>query len=137
MAYGVLVVVGVACSTEPPPGPDTLDNEIVFTSWRDGTAKLYRMGADGNDVRPIPMEVTGSISTSSISPDGQWIAYNSSGEIWVMRPDGSEQRNLTQHTAEDQGPAWSADGRRIAFHSDRSGRQYEWDIHVMDADGPT
>jgi len=52
--------------------------------------------------------------------------------IYVMDADGSNQARLTRGAAGDWSPAWSPDGRRIAFHSDRDGN---WDIYVMDADG--
>ena len=45
-----------------------------------------------------------------------------------MNADGSNQINLTNHEAEDFGPAWSPDGTKIAFTSDP-------EIYVMNADG--
>jgi len=54
------------------------------------------------------------------------------GEIYVMNPDGSAQTRLTNTTAGEQYPAWSADGTKIAFDSGRDGNQ---EIYVMDADG--
>ena len=57
-------------------------------------------------------------------------------EIYVMNADGSEQRNLTNHPAEDTAPAFSADGSRIVFTSRRDGAPYPNDeIHVMNSDG--
>lgn len=137
---GLVIAAGLACSssTEPPPPlpPPTLIDQIVFNSDRSGASLLYLMNADGSNVRLIPMQVTGSIEVASISPDGRWIAYGRSGEIWVMRVDGSEQRNITQHPSRDADPAWSPDGTRIAFQSDRTGAaQFLYDIFVMDADG--
>ena len=39
---------------------------------------------------------------------------------------------LTDDPANDGVPAWSSDGSRIAFMSDRDGN---WEIYVMNADG--
>jgi len=53
-------------------------------------------------------------------------------EIYVMRPDGTQARNVTRNEAADDEPSWSPDGRRIVFVSDRDGNQ---ELYVMDADG--
>lgn len=53
-------------------------------------------------------------------------------EIYVMDADGTNQRRLTDHPAEDWRPAWSPDGTKIAFRAFRDG---SWEIYVMDADG--
>jgi hypothetical protein len=49
-----------------------------------------------------------------------------------MDADGSNQTRLTQDPAGDWSPAWSPDGSRIVFQSDRDGNA---DIYVMHADG--
>jgi len=56
----------------------------------------------------------------------------SGGEIYVMNADGSGLTNLTNNPATEDGPAWSPDGLKIAFRSDRSGHI---DLYVMNADG--
>jgi len=53
-------------------------------------------------------------------------------DIYIMRPDGTQLINLTQHPARDQAPVWSPDGRQIAFLSNRDG---PFDLYVMNADG--
>ena len=54
-----------------------------------------------------------------------------------MNDEGSRQRNLTRTTAPEIDPAWSPDGRRIAFATKIAfagvGGQFE--IFVMNADG--
>ncbi len=52
--------------------------------------------------------------------------------IYVMDADGSNQTRLTRGPWGDWSPAWSPDGTRIAFESDRDG---DLEIYVMDADG--
>ena len=49
-------------------------------------------------------------------------------EIHGIDPDGSNLKNLTNHPSSDHSPAWSPDGKRIAFVRFR-------DLYVMNADG--
>jgi Tol biopolymer transport system component len=55
------------------------------------------------------------------------------GDVWLVRPDGSDQRNLTggDRISKDGRPAWSPDGRHIAFvsYGNRGG------VFVMERDG--
>ena len=65
------------------------------------------------------------------------IAFASSrdgnSEIYVMDGDGRNQRRVTVNPARDEYPAWSPDGKKIAFVSNRN--QGYIQIWVMDADG--
>lgn len=47
------------------------------------------------------------------SPDGEWIAYTSGNAIWLVRPDGTDARAVTQ-TVPAAGASWSPDGTRLA-----------------------
>jgi WD40 repeat protein len=58
-------------------------------------------------------------------PDATW-------DVWTMRGDGSDPRRLTDNPANDMFPTWSADGRYIAFVSDRDENR---EIYVMKTDG--
>ena len=54
-------------------------------------------------------------------------------DLWLMQADGSSPTNLTSDKAADDFPAWSADGRRIAWT--RGGPGPEGEIWVMADDG--
>ena len=74
----------------------------------------------------------------SWSPDGREIIYyseqaNGKADIFVMNADGTNHRALTSTPEADEGsPAFSPDGKRIAFDTDRDGN---YEIYVADADG--
>lgn len=39
-------------------------------------------------------------------------------EIYIMNLDGSDQKNLTQHRAQDVAPVWSPTGKQILFQTE-------------------
>ncbi len=53
-------------------------------------------------------------------------------EIYVMNPDGTGQKRLTERDGLDNGPVWAPDGRRIAFNRALGGSV---DVFLMNADG--
>ena len=69
--------------------------------------------------------------------DSALIAYGARDDdgrqqIFVVRPDGTGKTRLTQEGDQNYLPAWSRDGRKLAFTSNRSGRSQIW---VMAANG--
>jgi TolB protein len=62
------------------------------------------------------------------------VAFNTTAwnNIYTMLTDGSDVRNLTKSTADNTAPAWSPDGKLLAFTSNRDGKAQ---IYLMNADG--
>jgi Tol biopolymer transport system component len=92
----------------------------------------------GGSAAPAALDDTGVTGddSPSWSPAGDEIAYTSfqhgKGDIYVMRPDGTDKRRLTTDPAYDDIPMFSPDGKQIAFVSNRSGSLQIW---LMNADG--
>jgi len=55
--------------------------------------------------------------------------------IFVMEPDGTGVRKLATKPALDNFPAWSADGKRLAFEASEGPNDFNIDIYVMNVDG--
>src|SRR5690606_29393530 len=68
----------------------------------------------------------------SISPDGEAIVFSWRGDLWKVHADGGMAIRLTSHPANETRSAWSPDGTRIAFMSDRTGSD---NLYLMNADG--
>jgi TolB protein len=114
--------------------------KITFTSLRNGDLDIYTMDADGKNVKQLTHEA-GYDGGPTFSPDGKSIVYRAyhpkteqeiadykdllvknlirptSLEIWIMRADGSEKRQITNLGAASFGPAFTADGKKIIFSS--------------------
>jgi hypothetical protein len=100
--------------------------KIAFARAEEGHMNIFVMNADGSgrtNLTPGP-ERTGE-ANSGVEPtwsaDGTRIAYNHSGEIWVMDAatgDGKFKLVQMQPAGTEFAPAWSADGSKIAFTRD-------------------
>jgi len=78
---------------------------------------------------PISRPVKG-IMSPAISPDGKSIAFAAIGDLWLM-PLGSKPVNVTKDRFLDTEPAWSPDGRQLAWSTDRGGQLLDLWIRDM------
>jgi Tol biopolymer transport system component/tRNA A-37 threonylcarbamoyl transferase component Bud32 len=112
------------------------DGNLLFSDHELSDSILRReIDASGNVGAPEPI-LSGSfpIFSVEVSPDGEWLAISNLGrqeDLFVMKRDGSEMRQLTNDPERDRGPAWAADGKWLYFYSQRGAPRYEpWRIRV-------
>ena len=73
--------------------------------------------------------------SSPIAPILTQPTRNAINDIFTMNPDGSGIVKLTHSDDVSDAAAWSPDGSKIAFGSDRRNGAWRREIYVMDADG--
>jgi Tol biopolymer transport system component len=161
------VVLGVVVGTASAYGSvrdlflgTSAGSRIAYTSFRNGRFDFYVMNADGSKQRRLTTPARSS-RLPAWSPDGRRIAYVSGPgvcildfhfvdernagigdvDISVTNADGSGLRRLTRDPAVDCAPAWSPDGRKIAFQRSFVRREgdrvvgLDFDVYVINADG--
>lgn len=93
---------------------------------------------DGNqNIKRVSFTGEGADFDVTINPPGDRLLYASTrhretSDLYLQTIGGSAITQLTDHPANDVMPAFSPDGQRIAFASDRSGN---WDIFIKDITG--
>jgi tricorn protease len=76
-----------------------------------------------------------NIESHAISPGGERVAIVARGDVFSIPVEHGVARNLTQSSnAHDREAAWSNDGKRLAYVSDRSGEE---ELYVQAQDGTT
>ena len=120
--------------------PAGCGNRIAFASDRrlGPFTEIYVMNADGTGVTRLTLS-NSYPDSPTWSPTCDRIAYSYdpygvNQSIIVMNADGSNPRTLTS-SSHNRHPAWSPDGTRIAFASDRDSPGNSYEIYVMNADG--
>lgn len=119
---------------------------------RDGARFAYSAFTETSNVWTMAIPATGSVSISQarpltqgnqiveafdVSPDGQWLVFDSNRgglqQLYRVRMDGDgEPEQLTSRAVDVFWPAWSPDGKEIAFHSFQGDHR---EIFILPADG--
>ena len=91
------------------------------------------LNGDLSQVRPRYVRAAPSISNVALSPAGARAVFEARGEIISVPAEKGNARNLTNTPGvAERDPAWSPDGRWVAYFSDESG---EYALHLRDQNG--
>lgn len=132
---------------------------IFFNAARKATAvspeqrewsEIYSMATDGSDLRQHT-QCNAVCTYPAPSPDGRMIAYRkvfarpgkewnqapsrSNSEVVVAPMSGESEVNVSKHDGFDGWPAWTPNGRWIAFASNRQGQPNVGQIYLVKPDG--
>jgi tricorn protease len=113
---------------------DRIDGLYLFDL---GSGKTRRLGVkvrgDLPGVRPRAEKVARQIQNAGLSPTGARVVFEARGEILTVPAEKGDARNLTGTPGvAERDPAWSPDGKSVAYFSDESG---EYELHVKPQNG--
>jgi Tol biopolymer transport system component len=122
----------------PDFAPD--GRHVVFVGLKDGASDLYILDMESGGLTRLTDDLF-SDRYPAWSPTGEWIAFVSdrgdslppsslrhvgnlgrgSRDLYLIAPDGTRARRLSNTAHEEDSPCWSPDGQWVAFVSDANG----------------
>jgi Tol biopolymer transport system component len=116
--------------------------KVAFSSNRDGIYHIYVVDVEGGDPTQLTSDQLGDYSPRW-STAGDFLSFSRAGDIYIMRSDGSDQRQVTQAELEQTaGPCkagafqadWSPDDTKLVFYA-ASASQQLGQICIVNVDG--
>lgn len=138
LSFGCARTEPVVVVAPPPAGPVVPGPVDAFGDGVGMPAAVARGAlATEGALRQHTHLADGADAHVSVDPSGKWIVFTSTRhslrpKVYLQKVDGVTVTQLTTDDADDASPAFSPDGKKIAFASNRSGR---WSLYTMDLDG--
>lgn len=132
-----------------------LSNQMFYPSWYPDGSRLAAMDGRNLVIQRFDLAGGGAVTITdhtkvltgkpSVSPDGKWIAFagqHNAGRpyeqeqnvIWLVS-EGGVLSTLEAIPVQGRSPAWSPDGTRLAFESDRGSDEGRYAVFVIGRDG--
>lgn len=123
----------------PSIGPDSIifenGGKLHILDLKSETSKpvSIKVPSDLPEVRSQLKDCSKTIESFSLSPSGKRALFGARGEIFTVPEKHGSVRNLTNTSGTaERYPAWSPDGKNIAYFSDRTG---EYELYLCSGDG--
>jgi len=123
----------------PSIGPDAIVFEnggalhLLDLATEKSQALKIQVPCDLPQTRPVLKSVSDRIQSGSLSPSGKRAIFEARGELFTVPEKYGSVRNLTNTSGiAERYPAWSPDGKHIAYFSDRTG---EYELYIRPGDG--
>lgn len=128
----------------PAIGPDDgspgvivfqLGKDLMLLDLTTRTSTVVPVSIPGNrpQVAVRTEDLSRRIWSWSISPTGRRVAVEARGDLWTLPAENGTPRAITRTSGiAERSPAWSPDGRWIAFFDDSTG---EYELFIIAADG--
>ena len=123
----------------PTPYGWTPDAANILTALRDANRnwRLVLVSVADGAIRPLATLGNAPPTAVALSPDGRHVALDrranessTQRDVFVLDTATGREVPVIQHGADDRFLAWTPDGRRILFNSDRSGTRDAWAIDI-------
>ncbi len=120
----------------PSLGPDEIvyeangDMYLLNLNTHETKAVVINVVTDLINVKPRKESVSDYIQNGSLSPDGNRVVFEARGDVFSLPAEEGFVQNLTRSSGvAERFPAWSPDGKYVAYWSDQSG---EYELTIRD-----
>ncbi len=123
-----LLLLLTACGPGGQPLGPTPTARVTTAPSRSQTSPTHLATCPQTATPLDKSRLTGRIAYSTLSSEA-------ATDVYVMRADGSEQKQLTTKPGPEFDPSWSPDGKQLVYRDSSKGINQDDEIYLMNADG--